>query len=77
MLYSRNFLNSAKLKVNKSYFDYKRLQENTKRDDILYCHINPCKARVQYFAILYAHKYCTMSKKPKKTESKYTLTFIR
>ena len=28
------------------------------------CHINQCDASVQYFAILHADKYCTLSRKP-------------
>ena len=43
----------------------------------LYCHINQCDASVQYFAILHAHKYCTMSRKPRRLKITYTLTFIR
>ena len=43
----------------------------------IYCHINQCDASVKYFAILHAHKYCTMSRKPKRLKIKYTLTFIR
>ena len=30
----------------------------------IYCHINQCDASVQYFAILHAENYCTLSKKP-------------
>ena len=30
----------------------------------IYCHINQCNASVQYFAILHADRYCTISKKP-------------
>ena len=29
----------------------------------IYCHINQCDAGVQYFAILYADKYCMISEK--------------
>ena len=30
----------------------------------IYCHINQCDESVQYFAILHADKYCTLSRKP-------------
>ena len=30
----------------------------------IYCSINQCGASVQYFAILHADKYCTISEKP-------------
>ena len=44
----------------------------------IYCHINQCDASVQHFAVLHAHKYCTMSRKPTgRLKRKYTLTFIR
>ena len=32
----------------------------------IYCHINQRNASVQYFAILYTDKYCTISEKPLK-----------
>ena len=32
----------------------------------IFCHTNHCDASVQYFAILHAHKYCTMSRKPRR-----------
>ena len=43
----------------------------------LHCHINHCDATVQYFAILHAHKYCTISRKSRRLKIRYTLTFIR
>ena len=30
----------------------------------IYCHINQCNASVQFFAIMHADKYCTISEKP-------------
>ena len=32
----------------------------------IYCHINQCNANVQYFAILHADKFRTISEKPTK-----------
>ena len=29
----------------------------------IYCHVNQCDASVQYFAVLHADKYCTISGK--------------
>ena len=42
----------------------------------IYCHINQCNANVQYFAILHADKYCTISEKPIKLKMRSPLTFI-
>ena len=42
----------------------------------IYCHINQCNASVQYFAILHADKYCTISEKPIKLKMRSLLTFI-
>ena len=58
---------------------YNTIQYNTiqYRMAKIYCHINHCNASVQYFAILHAHKYCTMSRKHRRLKTDtHTLTFI-
>ena len=38
--------------------------------------MNQCNVSVQYFAILHADRYCTISEKPIKQKNIFTLTFI-
>ena len=42
----------------------------------IYCHINQWDASVQYFAILHADKYCTLSRKSVTLKNTLTLVFI-
>ena len=42
----------------------------------IYCHINQCNVSVQYFSILHADKYCTITEKPIKLKMRSLLAFI-